>query len=174
MRDTDSERRERTDCRWDTRSTSTEQCAIQKTGSTTKSNLTLGCKDTMKLHAVPYSTYVRRHGLDVIVSGCILNHLEEHSFRNTHTFHPERWRKTICNLLFNMESKTKLYPSLQRDTTPIGTDDATIVVRLSNQILHPTTLRLTPSEEGHERSTPDGGTRLQRKRNCMVVIIGRL
>ena len=34
------------------------------------------------------------------------------------------------------------------------------------------TPQLSPSEEGHENSTPDGSTRLQEKRNCVSVIIG--
>ena len=113
---------------------------------------------------MPYSTCVRGHGLDAILTGCILNHLKEHSFRNTHTFHPERWiircetSSLTCNQKRNCNLPCKV-PQL-----PSAPDDATIVVSLSYQILHPT-LRMTPSEEGHERSTLDGGTRPQRKRN---------
>ena len=56
---------------------------------------------------------------------------------------------------------------------------APLILRTSHTSLFRTSgvthhTQLSPSDDGHGNSTPDGCTRLQRKRNCVDIIIGHM
>ena len=126
---------------------------------------------------VGYIQPFRGHGLCGFVMGCMVT-----LGRTINSSHSAKHKSNTIEPHANSCNLQRIWKNLAgRDEWLLGMRTVLQRTRPSNftrisvlHVGHHTPLQLSPSEEGHGNSTPDGSTRLQKKRNCVDIIIGHV